>query len=125
MRFVIVFIMCFFITKDLWAHEMTPTYPELRKSFIEGVYVTTLTIFNRRSDVQYYEISVFDGMWKPLAFAAESKLIKLEYLDRKIFDVYIRDDDSKKVKYICTKSKILKGENINSVISSRICSKIK
>lgn len=107
------------------SHEMTPTYPVLEPSYVDGVYRTKMSIFNKRIDTQYYEIEVFDKDFKPIPFASSSKIIELEYLDRKSFEVYIRTIDTKKAKYICTKSKLTNEDKNTSLISSRICSKIK
>jgi hypothetical protein len=60
----------------------------------------------------------------PAYFAAENRIFKVKYLERKAFTVYIRDKDVLKVKYICTRSKLLKGGG-PSRVSSKICSKIK
>lgn len=106
------------------AHEMTPTYPEFNPSFVEGVYKTSISIFNRRTDVSYYSLQVYDNQWEPIPFAAETNLISLKYLEKKSIDIYLRVEDIPSAGYICTKSKILKGE-ATSVVSSRICSKIK
>jgi hypothetical protein len=107
------------------AHEMTPTYPEFTPSYMEGVLVTTLNLYNRRDDVQYYEIGVFGGEWEPMKFASTDKVIKIDHLETKTFEVYIREKDKDKVVYICTISKLQK-ENVGaSAISSKICSKIK
>ena len=106
-------------------HEMTPTYPELRPSYVDGLYSLTMKLFNRRDDVIYYEIGVFDKDWKSLPFASQDKLLKIEYLERKDFDIYIRSDDYETVEYICTTSKILKSDIGKAAVMSRICSKIK
>jgi len=104
---------------------MTPTYPELRPSYVDGLYSLTMKLFNRRDDVIYYEIGVFDKDWKSLPFASQDKLLKIEYLERKDFDIYIRSDDYETVEYICTTSKILKSDIGKAAVMSRICSKIK
>jgi hypothetical protein len=107
------------------AHEMTPTYPELTSSYMEDILVTTFKLYNRRDDAQYYEIGVFSGEWEPIKFASTDKVIKIDYLETKTFEVYIREKDKNKVMYICTISKLQK-ENVGaSAISSKICSKIK
>lgn len=108
----------------LQAHELTPTYPKLSQSIYDGVIRTTLTLFNRREDIQYYKIEVYDKDWKKLPFASEVNIIQIDYLQRKTFDIYIRKTDAENMGYICTRSKILKGDE-SSVIASNICSKIK
>lgn len=107
------------------AHEMTPTYPELKPSYVDGVMVTTLKLYNRRNDVEYYEIGVFSGEWEPIKFATTERVLMVTYLETKTFDVYVREKDKDQVMYICTLSKLRK-ENVGaSAISSKICSKIK
>lgn len=113
------------IASSVMAHELTPTYPELRSSYIDDVSVTTMKMWNRRNDVEYYKIQVFDSEWNPVPFATPERLLKLEYLSHKSFEIYIRDKDLNKVKYICTTSKQLKQEVQSSGVKSKICSKIK
>ena len=128
MRYLI-FAICmivggFYASSKVEAHEMTPAYPELSTSYMPGVRQVDLLLFNRRADVQYYEISVWDKEWKSVPFAAKDRILKINYLDRKAFTVYIRDKDILRVGYICTRSKLLKGGG-PSRVSSKICSKIK
>jgi len=112
-------------SSQLLAHEMTPTYPELRPSYVDGLYSTTMKLFNRRDDTAYYEINVFDKDWNKVPFATQDKLIKIGYLERSEFEVFIRGDDYQKVEYICTTSKLLKSDTGKAAVMSRICSKIK
>jgi len=107
------------------AHEMVPAYPTMKPSYISGVSVTTMRIFNRRDDVRYYEIGVFTSEWEPIPFASEKKIIKLEYLGKKTFEVYIRNSDLDDATYICTLSKLEKDNVRTTGVSSKICSKIK
>ena len=107
------------------AHEMTPAYPKFKLSYIDGVSVTKMSLFNRRNDVSYYEIGVFTKDWKEIPFASTSKLTQVRYTKRYPFEVYVRNQDLGRVQYICTISKILKGEKQISQIASRICSKVK
>ena len=109
------------------AHELTPTYPKLRTSHIDAVSVVTMMLFNRREDVTYYEIEVFDKEWNKIPFAASARILTVNYLERKSFDVYIRSKDKDKAVYVCTRSKLIKDDNDEkelSVIASRICSKL-
>jgi hypothetical protein len=119
----IIIALC--LCTSLHAHEMTPAYPKLESSYIEGVSVTNLKIFNRRSDVSWYEIGVFTDNWKPVPFASTANIIKVKYNKKKIFDVYIRSRDIAKAVYICTESKVFKNKEQVTLIASRICSKIK
>jgi hypothetical protein len=113
------------ISCTVYAHQFIPTYPELETSYVSGVVVAKMQLFNRREDVQYYEIEVFDKEWQSIPFTSMDKIINVKFLETKRIDVYIREKDKHKVTYICSKSK-LKKENITStIVSSRICSKIK
>lgn len=107
------------------AHEMTPAYPELKPSQYGGVLVAELRFFNRREDVEYYELSVHDENWRPVRFVSSERIWHAPYLSRKQLDVYIHKMDIERVTYICTTSKIFKSEKIEPTISSKICSKIK
>ncbi len=107
------------------AHELTPTYPEVKPSYIDGVSVIKMKMWNRRSDASYYEINVFDSEWKSVPFASPEKVMKLGYLEHKSFELYIRDADCDKVTYICTTSKQLKQDVQSTGIKSRICSRVK
>jgi hypothetical protein len=106
-------------------HEFTPAYPKLEPAYIEGVLVAKMELFNRRNDVTFYDLSVFDAEWNPVPFATTNKIIEVQYLQRKYIEIYIRERDKNKVVYICSKSKLNSvGEQV-AIISSRICSKIK
>lgn len=107
------------------AHQWTPTYPKLRPSHITGVYTTKMELFNSRKEINYYSVGVFDKEWKKVPFAASPKLIRVQYLNKKIVEVYLHKRDKNKAHYICTKSKILSSVQDPSIIASRICSKIK
>ena len=124
MRLYLVFVLCLFGFQSN-AHEMTPTYPVLDSSYIEGVVVAKMKLFNRRQDVEYYEINVFTEDWKSVSFATTDRLLKVDYNKNKMFNVYIRFADVKRTKYICTTSKVFKGGNQETLVSSMICSKIK
>lgn len=107
------------------AHQFTPTYPELQTSYVTGVKVLRMSIFNSRQEIDWYSIGVYDQDWNSVAFASTNKLINLSYLERKNIEVYIRERDKEKVAYICSKSKTLSSTKDPSIITSRICSKIK
>lgn len=107
------------------AHEMTPSYPVFSQSYMSGIYSTTLELFNRRDDVRYYEISVFNSDWEAVSFATASAIIEVDYLQRVTFDVHIRRRDVEVVEYICTSSKLFKNNREESLVSSRICSKVR
>jgi hypothetical protein len=107
------------------AHEMTPTYPKLGPSHLDGVYKTTMYMFNKRADVEYYEIGVFDKDFNPVPFVTSYNVIKVRYLGHVTFDVYIRKSDVNKAVYICSRSKLRKDASVRTAVSSRICSKFK
>jgi len=103
------------------AHEMTPTYPTFTESFMVGISVTTLNIFNKRADVSYYEIGVFTDEWEPVPFVSQYTVIPMKYLDTVAFDVYVSNLSLGSVEYICSISQIKAG----ATVSSKICSRIK
>lgn len=107
------------------AHQWLPTYPELEPSFVPGILRVRMELFNNRKDVKYYELLVYDAEFKPIKFAAKEQIIEIDYLRRKNVEIFIREQDRHKVKYVCSKSKLLKGNGPGTVVSSRICSKIK
>ena len=106
------------------AHEMTPTYPKMEPSHVKGVYKTTMQMFNKRVEVEYYEIQVYDADWKPIQFVTSYSILKIEYLSKVEFDLYVKEEDAGNVEYICSTSKIKKIESTSQTISSRICSKV-
>lgn len=120
-----VFILLMLLSTRVDAHQFLPTYPKFEQSFISEVSQAKMEIFNKRMDVEYYELGVFDSNWNALSFASESKLIHVKYLETKPINVYVRNLDLKRVSYICTESKLRKVETKQTVISSKICSKIK
>jgi len=108
------------------AHQFTPTYPRFELSFIEGVMQTKLELFNKRQEVEYYELGVFDKDWAPITFAVSGdKIMRVSYLETKSIDVYVKNQDVKRVVYICTESRLIRGNTTNTLISSKICSKVK
>jgi len=100
---------------------MTPTYPVFAMSFMKGISVTTLNIFNKRKDVSYYEIGVFTKEWEPVPFVSQYTVISMDYLDTVSFDVYVSNLSLNSVEYICSVSQLQSG----STVSSRICSRVK
>lgn len=108
-----------------YGHEMVPTYPKLEPAYIDGLYKTTMTVFNKRPEVEYYEIGVFDNEWNPLPFVSNYKVHKIPYLSAVSFDLYIKSEDKNKITYICSQSKLRKLNVTRTAVSSRICSKVK
>ena len=78
------------------AHQFTPTYPELSLSYVKGVYKADMLLFNNRQDISYYSIGVYDKDWKPVKFATENRIVKMQHLERKNITVYIRKEDKEK-----------------------------
>lgn len=107
------------------AHELTPTYPEFRNSFMEGISVTTMELYNAREEVEYYAINVYDDDWRPIPFSTKEKIIQISHLGRSVFDLYIRNIDLNNIEYICTTSRLLQNEVQSQGVSSRVCSRVK
>jgi len=107
------------------AHDMTPTYPEWKMSFIPSAKMTTMQVFNKRQDVQWYQIGVFDKEWNQLPFVSRYKILRVKYLSRVKFDVYISDEHLDKAEYICSTSKLRGNDNFKPIVESRICSRFK
>tara|TARA_X000001382_G_scaffold50185_1_gene33956 strand:- start:3260 stop:3634 length:375 start_codon:yes stop_codon:yes gene_type:complete len=122
-RFIILFLIL--LSGSAMAHQFTPTYPKLSLSFIQGVYKTEMLLFNSREDISYYVLNVFNSEWKPVKFATENRLVKINYLERRNINIYVRKEDREDVTYICSKSKTLAKDKKPSIVTSRICSKIK
>ena len=114
-----------FLSTGAAAHELTPAYPEFQPSHVDKVSVTKMKLWNRREDVSYYELNVYDEKWNPIPFAAADRLMQVGYLQTKTFEVYVRDSDIDKIEFICTTSKQLKEDVKSTGITSRICSRVK
>lgn len=125
MKNLIMMVTLVFLSSAAYAHEMTPTYPTLGPSHLDGLYKTTMQMFNKREDVKYYEIGVFDSEWNGIPFVSSYNIIKIKYLGHVTFDIYIRKADYERATYICSKSKLRKEDITRTAIASRICSKIK
>jgi hypothetical protein len=107
------------------AHEMVPTYPEMKPSFMDGLQKLTMTMFNKREEVEYYEIGVFTTEWEPVPFVSNYKVFRIPYLSTVTFDIYVRDEDKHKAEFICSQSKLRKKQLTRTAVSSRICSRVK
>jgi hypothetical protein len=103
---------------------MTPTYPSWELSAMTGIVKAKMEIFNKRKDVEYYEISVTDEDGNPVHFVTKYKIVNVKYLQHMKFDVYVRYEDKDRARYICSRSK-LKGEDATAMLASKICSKIR
>ena len=104
---------------------MTPTYPKFKDAFMDGLLVTEMEIFNKRKDVEYYEIGVFDKDFQPIPFVSSFNVYEIKYLKKIKVEIYIRQTDEPKVTYICSRSRVLEQKVSNTSIASTICSKIK
>lgn len=114
----------FCVSSFVYAHEMTPAYPDLKPSHVKGVVKAKMSLFNQREDVKYYIIEVFDKNFISLPFSSRDRIMKLDYKERKNFEVYLRKSDLRRAVYICTTSKVIKQRSSKPLISSRICSRI-
>lgn len=122
LRYVLLLII---MTTSVQAHEMVPTYPKLEPSYMEGLQKTNITIFNKRPEVEYYEIGVFTKDWESIPFVSTYKVFPVPYLSTVTVELFIRDKDKERVTYICSKSKLRKSYETRPAVSSRICSKVK
>jgi len=107
------------------AHDMTPTYPKWKMSFIPSARMTTMQVFNKRADVQWYQIGVFDKDWNQLPFVTRYKILRVKYLSRVKFDVYINSEYSDEAEYICSTSKLRGNDDFKPIVESKICSRFK
>ena len=124
MRFLFVTLMLL-VASPVQAHEKTPAHPKLTPAFVAGLLKTEMSIFNKRPNVEYYEIGVFDKDWKTIPFVTSYRLIKIKYLTHVKFDVYIRKQDAKRAVYLCSLSKLRLATQHTANVSSKICSRFK
>jgi len=124
MKKIILSVVGILFSTTAYPHEWTPTYPKFEPSFLDDIVVTTMTLFNKRKDIEYYEISVYDEDWNTMPFASTMKLINVPYLGQETVDIYIREADCERIEYICTTSKRILEDTQSSGIDSRICSKV-
>ena len=108
-----------------YAHEMVPTYPKLEPSYLgENLVTTTMTMFNKRPEVDYYEFGVYTENWEPIPFVSQYKIWKVPYLSTVTVDIYLNSNDAVNATYISSRSKLRKQDHTRTAVSSRICSKI-
>lgn len=122
MRFAL-FLLAFLSAHKAVSHEMLPSHPVLRVSYVGGVLQTQMHLFNKRQDVEYYEIGVFDEEWNPVPFVTGYRIIRLEYLEQVKFDVYILKDDADRAEFVCSRSKLRGDDTKGAMVASRICSR--
>lgn len=120
-RFLLFFLLV--ASGPAMAHELIPTYPKLEQSYVPNVYQTKVKMWNGRIDVEYYKVEVTDSEWNPVPFITNEQIFRLEYMERRDIEIFV--PSSSKVTYICTRSMLEKGNPQKSVISSKVCSKIK
>lgn len=123
MRYLYFIATAILATNSVVAHEMTPTYPKLVPSYVDGLFSAKLTMFNARKDVDYYEVGVFDAYWEPVPFATASKILKVSYGSKKTFEVFVREQDTARVAFVCSLSKLRASDSSQTVVSSKICSR--
>jgi len=107
------------------AHDMTPTYPKWKMAFIPTAKMTSIQIFNKRNDIEWYEIKVFDKEWNALPFFTRHKILNVKYLSRVKFDLYMSNGYAEYAKYVCSTSKLRGKNSFEPTVESRICSKFK
>lgn len=123
---VLAFLTFGLISSVANAHEMVPTYPTLEPSYMgENLVSTTMTMFNKRPEVEYYEFGVFTEDWVPVPFVSKYTIWKIPYLSTVSVEIFMNKVDAKSAVYICSKSKLRKIDLTRTAVSSRICSKIK
>jgi len=118
-------ILWLLLCSSVAAHDMTPTYPKWKMSFIPSAQMTTMQVFNKRTDVQWYQIGVFDKEWQPIPFVTRYKILNIKYLQRVKFDVYVNSENVKFAEYICSTSKLRGNDNFKPIVESKICSRFK
>lgn len=82
-------------------------------------------MFNKRKDVEYYELGVFDSEFGVVPFVTSYRVFPIRFLGKVTLDIYVRQQDVPKVTYICTRSKLRGDKKSTAIIASRVCSKVK
>ena len=121
-------LLSLFLCGSATAHQWTPTYPEMRLSYISGIHTTDMKLYNSRVDVDYYQVQVFDGYFNPIKFAingGQTDVINVPHRKTRSISIYVPSAHASRVVYICSRSMILKEDESASLLSSRICSKVK
>lgn len=116
-----IILLC--VSGSAMAHELTPTYPKLEPTYVKGVLSTKLIMWNARVDVEHYKIEVTNAFWNDVPFITDEKIVKLGYQERREIEIFLPEDTT--AQYICTRSLLEKGKRSRSIISSKVCSKIK
>jgi hypothetical protein len=114
------------LSASIQSHEQTPTYPTWKTSGINGIKKTNIRVWNKRPDIEYYEIGVFEEDLKtPIPFVTAYKVIPLAYLKEVKFDIYIRESNIEEARYVCSLSKLRSSNESQTLLVTRICSKFK
>ena len=98
--FVIFSLFLLVLSSNAYAHEMVPTYLKWKPSYVDGLYVTTMKMFNKRKEIEYYEVGVFDSNFNSVPFATSSKIIKVNYLGHVTFELYVKKEDVDRAIYV-------------------------
>lgn len=120
-RAVIAFI---FWANVVSAHEMTPAYPVIKPSHVTDVVKVEMSLFNSREEIEYYQIELFDLNWKNIPFSTTYRIMKVQYKEKKSFNVYIHKNDLPEAVFLCTTSKLRKHNQSRTLVSSKICSRL-
>ena len=113
------------LSASIQSHEQTPTYPTWKTSGIDGIKKTNIRVWNKRPDIEYYEIGVFDGDWQPIPFVTAYKILPVKYLQEVKVDIYIRESNIEEARYVCSLSKLRSSNESQTLLVTRICSKFK
>lgn len=118
-------ILLILISANSLAHEQTPTYASWNHSHIAGVVKTEIEIFNKRSDVAYFEIGVFDQDWNMQNFVTSWNILEVKQYERKAAVIYMTEAKSLEAEYICSISKIRSSNQTQTALASQICTRLK
>lgn len=124
MRILFLIFALMLETNYVVAHELTPTYPKLRPSYVDGLLVASVSMFNARQEVEYYEVGVFTLDFRPIPFATTNAILKVPYGRHQSFDVYIRKEDASRAVYLCTMSKLRSDKPSDAIVASKVCSRL-
>jgi len=113
------------ISTNLLAHEQTPTYASWNPSHIQSVVKTEIEIFNKRNDVTYFEIGVFDADWNMQNFVTSWNILEVKQYERKTAVIYMTEANSLAAEYICSISKIRSSNQTQTALASQICTRLK
>lgn len=107
------------VASSATAHEMTPTYFDIKPTMYDNVFVSDMVIINRNEETLKYQFEVYDDNWVSVPYASFNRVIELAYGESLNVSLYFRTEDVGDVTYICSRSLVDEG------VSSLICSKEK